>query len=140
MGNMSLIDIAIEHTKRAGKSGPAELFTMHPFETIRGKNVGKYELLRSISKPGQQSTNQSAHVSRFELAELFARSIVENFDLKLRLRPTENNYPTDPPATKVPARFIKTGSAFDILVRGIDTSTPIGKDLADTLTRLNIHL
>lgn len=59
---MLLTDVAIAHTKRAGKSGPAEIFIMHPFETSKSRNVGKYELLRTISTVGQKSRNQSTHV------------------------------------------------------------------------------
>ena len=67
---MLLTNISNEHTKHAGKTGPAEDFIMHPFETTIGKNVGKFELLRTISKPGQKPKNQSTHVIKSQFAEL----------------------------------------------------------------------
>lgn len=137
---MLLTDIAIAHTKRAGKSGPPELFIMHPFENSRGRNVGEYELLRNFSVDGRKSRNQSTHVTKSQLADLYARGVLTNFNVKLRVHPAKNDYPTAPPVKNVQPQNIKTGSEFDLLVCSVDTSQPISNGLAAALKRIDIHL
>lgn len=137
---MLLTDITIEHTKKSRKGGPDQVFQMHPFENSQGANAGKYEILRDINQAGQIKRKRSTHVTAAQLAELYARGLTESFDIRLRLRPTEGNYPTAPPGKKVPFNCIKTGSVFSRMVQSIDRASPVTPELKTTLAILNIHL
>ena len=137
---MPLTDITIEHTKKSRKGGPDETFLMHPFENSTGPNAGKYEILRDINEPGEKKRKRSAHVTAAQLAELYARGLTETFEIRLRLRPADGNYPTAPPGKKVPLNCIKTGSVFSRMVQSIDQTSPVTPGLKTTLARLNIHL
>jgi hypothetical protein len=130
---MLLMDIIIGHTKRDGKSGPPEFFFMHPFEVSRGPNKGKYELLRDTANAGEQQRNRSTHVTKTELAELYARGWMEGLGISLRLRPSENNYPTAPPVKKVSKNCIVPGSEFHHMVQRVDVSHPMSSDLCGAL-------
>ncbi len=135
---MPLTDIAIGHTKLAGKSGPSAFYILHPFEVTRGPNRGKYELLRDTSKPGEKQKNRSAHVTMSELAELFARGWMEGMGITIRMRPSDNDYPTAPPVKKLTKASILRGSEFDLMVEKFDVSQGIGTDLFDALQRIGI--
>lgn len=135
---MLLKDIVIEHTKKSRKGGLDEIFVMHPFENTQGVNVGKYEILRDFLEPGEKKKKRSGHVTLAQLAELYARELIDIFGILLRLRPAEGNYPTAPPAKKVPITCIKTDSGFDRLVQGVNTLRPIGMELKAVLKRLNV--
>lgn len=137
---MLMLDIAIEHTKKSRNGGPDEAFVMHPFENTQGANTGKYEVLRSINMTGQSSQKRSTHVNLHQMAELYARGLLEIYNIRLRLRPADNNYPTAPPGKRVPASCIKSGSMFDRLVKSIDTTKPVSNDLKVALKRLSINL
>jgi len=133
-----LTDIAIGHVKRAGKSGPSKFFVMHPFEVTRGTNVGKYELLRNTAKSGEKQKNRSVHVTKLELSELYARGWMEGCGINLRLRPTDNNYPTDPPVKKVAKSCILAGTDFDRMVRMFDDTQPLNPNVLVALQRIGI--
>ena len=137
---MLLTDIAIEHTKKSRKGGPDETFLMHPFENSRGNNAGMYEILRDINESGQKKCKRSVHVTAPQLAEMYARGITESFDIRLRLRPADGNYPTAPPGKKVPLSCIRSNSAFARLVQDTDQKLPVTPPLKLALERLNIHL
>lgn len=100
---MLLTDIAIAHIKKPRKGEPDQLFTMHPFENSQGEGAGKYEILRNINGLGEKPMKRSAHVTMSELAELYAHGLLETFQIRLRLRSTDNDYPSAPPGKKVPA-------------------------------------
>jgi hypothetical protein len=137
---MLMTDIAIEHTKKSRKGGPDETFLMHPFENSKGADTGKYEILRDIVEAGQPRQKRSAHVTFAQLAELYARGLVETYKIRLRLRPAAGAYPTAPPGKTVPASCIQPGSEFDRLVRRVDTSTTVSSGLKMALKRMNMHL
>ena len=135
---MLLTDIAIAHTKKSRKGAPDQHFVMHPFENSQGESAGKFEILRNINAPGEKPVKRSAHVTLNELAELYAHSLLEAFQIRLRLRSTNNDYPTAPPGKKVPARCITPGSEFDRMVKIISPKQPFSAGLLRQLVILNI--
>jgi len=135
---MLLTDIAIAHIKKSRKGEPDRLFTMHPFENSQGESAGKYEILRNINGPGEKPMKRSAHVTLSELAELDAHGVLEMFQIRLRLRSTNNDYPSAPPGKKVPAHCIQPGSEFDMAVKSISPKQPYSAGLLRELVKLNI--
>jgi len=132
-----LTDIAIEHTYK-GKKAPAPLtFTMHPFENSQGENAGLFEVLRDVDELPKK-VKRSTHLTRAELAELYARGLVERYSILLRLRPSAGQYPDAPPAKKVPAFCIAAGSDFDRLVRAVDLNVPLSAGLRSKMDRLGL--
>jgi hypothetical protein len=125
---MLLTDIAIEHEYR-GKKAPTPLrFTMHPFVNDRGEGKGQFEVLGNLPGPGKL-VKRSIHVTQDELAELYARGLVEQLGLRLRLRAASGHYPDAPPGKKVPRRCISVESSFDRQVVAIDLGKPISQSL-----------
>ncbi len=136
---MLLTDIAISHTKKSRKKGePDQEFIMHPFENSQGEGAGKYEVLRNINGPGEKPVKRSAHVTLSELVELYAHNLLEPFQIRLRLRSTNNDYPTAPPGKKVPARCIRPGSEFDRMVKSVSPKQPFSAGLSRELGKLHI--
>ena len=137
---MLLTDIAIEHTKKSRVGGPDGVYQMHPFENTTGANAGKYEIVRNINEPGHTKVKRSAHVTALQLAELYAKGVIDAYGFRLRLRPSSGDYPGAPPGKKVPASCIQVGSNFDRLMRGVDTSRSVSEDLKQILLRVNVKL
>lgn len=137
---MLLQDIAIGHTKKARKGNESDQdFIMHPFENSIGAHAGKYEVLRNVNGSGEKPVKRSAHVTMHELAELYAHGLLEMYQMRLRLRAANDNYPTAPPGKKVPAHCIVPGSEFDKMVKQIvQSKQPISAGLARELVKLNI--
>lgn len=125
---MLLTDIAIEHEYQGKKATTPLRFVMHPFINDQGENKGKYEVLGNLPGPGT-TPKRSIHVTREELAELYARDLVGQLGLRLRLRPLYGDYPDAPPAKKVPRHCITAGSAFDKSIDAIDLAKPISESL-----------
>ncbi len=137
---MLLTDIAIKHTKKSRTGAPDVTFLMHPFENSVGPNAGKFEILRDITEPDHENVKRSAHVTGTQLAELYARGIIDSYGIRLRLRPSKGEYPGAPPGKKVPASCIQPGSNVDRMMRGFDKSKPISDELKQVLLRINVKL
>jgi hypothetical protein len=135
-----LTEIAIEHTKKSLVGGPDAVYLMHPFKNSLGANAGKYEILRDITELGHAKVKRSAHVTAAQLAELYAKGVIEAYGFRLRLRPSEGDYPGAPPGKKVPASCIQVGSNFDRLIRGVDRSKSVSDELKQILLRVNVNL
>lgn len=135
---MLLTDIEIAHAKKSRKGEPDQHFIMHPYENSQGDGAGKYEILRNISGLGAKPAKRSAHVTMSELAELYAHGLFETFQIRLRLRSANSDYPTAPPGKKVPAHCITSGSEFDRMVKSISPKQPISAGLLRELVKLNI--
>lgn len=135
---MLLTDIAIEHTKKSRTGAPDVTYQMHPFENSVGANAGKFEILRDITESDHKKVKRSAHVTTAQLAELYARQIIESYSIRLRLRPSKGEYPGAPPGKKVPASCIQAGSSFHRLMRGVDRTTPVSNELKQVLLRINV--
>lgn len=132
-----LTDIAIEHTYKGKKSLVPLTFTMHPFENSIGEHAGRFEVVRDIENTGKKQ-KRSAHLTKVELAEMYARQLDEHFGIRLRLRPAGSNYPDAPPGKKVPRTCIVPGSDFDRMVRRVDVGQPMSLGLRDQLRRLGL--
>jgi hypothetical protein len=135
---MLLTDIAIVHTKKSRRGGPDETYLMHPFENSIGANAGKFEILRDITEPGHAKVKRSTHVTKTQLAELYAKGLIENYGFRLRLRPGKGEYPGAPPGKKVPMSCIQPGSSFDRLMQGVDRKKPVSDELKQILLRVNV--
>ena len=73
-----------------------------------------------------------------ELAELFARGLLEEHDIRLRLRPAGGGYPDAPPGKKVSRKCVLTGSAFDRAIEAVDLSQPVSNELKIQLARFSL--
>jgi hypothetical protein len=72
---------------------------------------------------------RSAHLSASELAEAYAHGIIEQYEIRLRLRPANGSYPGSPPGKKVPIRCVVQGSDFDGMVRSVGVVRPISQGM-----------
>lgn len=133
----TLTDIAIEHTYTGKKTSAPVTFTMHPYQNAQGEHEGLFEVLRDIKEDGAKR-KRSAHLTASELAEAYARGIIEQFEIRLRLRPATGAYPDSPPGKKVPLRCVVQGSDFDRMVRAVDVARPISQGLKRQLNRLGL--
>jgi len=131
-----LTDIAIEHIYN-GKLTPAEAtFLLHPFENRIGEYKGKFEILRNCEVDGK-TVKRSAHVTRAELAELYARGLMESdAGIRMRVRPEEEPYPTAPPGKRMSRKQIAAETDFDHEVKSFDVSQPMTEGLKKQLTLL----
>lgn len=135
---MTLTDIAIEHAYRGIKAGKKSTYVLHPFENQVGEYRGKFEVLRDI-KPSGDSVKRSAHVTRAELVEMYARGLMESeTGIRIRVRPSSNVYPTAPPAKTMPRKQIQRGTTFEREVRAFDTSCPPSAGLVEQLRILGL--
>lgn len=137
---MYLADISIQHIKTRSKAGsPEKCFTMHPFENQKGPHAGKFELLRRVKVAGQKPVNRSTHVNQIELIEIYAREMIETFELKLRVKPATEPYPTAPPVKLLSHRDIQAGSIFERYVLAFDSAQPISAGLRSALKKVSIE-
>lgn len=137
---MLLTDIAVEHTLASQKGGPRETFFLHPFTNTQRDTLGKFEIVRSIRKPGVKEVKCSTFVSFQHLAELYAKGVLDEFGLSVRMCAAGGKCPTTSPVKKILPTSIKPGSSFDLAVQGIDVSKPANRELRTALLRTDIQL
>lgn len=77
-------------------------------------------------------------MSASELAEAYARGIIKQYAIRLRLRPASGAYPDSPPGKKVPLRCVVQGADFDRMVRSVEVARPISQGLKQQLERLGL--
>jgi hypothetical protein len=135
-----LEDIAIQHIYKQRNSATSSAYTLHPFQVENGASAGRFEILRDINTPGQKKEKLSAHVTIAELAELYARDLLEEYGVRLRLQPKNRDYPTSPPGKKVPRGCIVTGSDFAEMVNAVDTRAAISLGLKQALMKFKVCL
>lgn len=133
-----LTDISIQHTYKGKKAPEPITFIMHPFQNTHGENSGLFEILRDL-KELSKPVKRSAHVTAAELAELYARGLIEQYGIRLRLRPANRDYPDSPPGKKVPRDKIAVGSEFDRMIRTVDLCSPVSPTLRVKLGRLGVN-
>ncbi|MCY4745649.1 hypothetical protein NYO99_11755 [Pelomonas sp. UHG3] len=134
-----LTDIAIEHVYHGkGASAPTK-YVMHPFENSTGDGKGRYEVIRDLAGDGK-AKKRSAHLTKAELSELYARGLHDQFGIRLRLRPAGQDYPAAPPGKRVSSRHITPGSDFEKQVRIFDTKRPVSAGLREQLFRLSVGI
>jgi hypothetical protein len=133
----ALTDIAIEHTYKGKKTSAPITFTMHPYRNAQGAHKDLFEVMRDIKESGRKR-KKSAHLTAHELAEAYARGIIEQYEIRLRLRPSNGAYPDSPPGKKVPLRCVAQGSDFDQMVRAMSVARPISHGLKRQLEILGL--
>lgn len=137
---MLLTDIAVEHTLAAHKGGLRETFLVHPFTNTQRDSLGKFEIVRGISEPGVKEVKRSTFVSFQQLAELYAKGVLDEFGFSVRMCPADGKYPTANPVKKILPTSIRPGSTFDLAVQGVDVSKPANRELRTALLRTNVKL
>lgn len=137
---MLLTDIAVEHTLASQKGGPRGTIFLHPFTNTQRDTLGKFEIVRSLRKPGVKEVKFSTFVSFQHLAELYAKGVLDEFGFSVRMCAADGKYPTTNPVKKILPINIKPGSPFDLAVQGIDVSKPASRELKTALLRTNIKL
>lgn len=132
-----LTDIAVAHVYKGKNSTCPLAFTMHPFENSTGEHAGRFEVLHTREEGGKLK-KRSAHLTKAELAELFAYGLPEKFNLRLRMRPASGVYPDAPPGKRISSKCVASGSEFDRMVRKIDVHAPASSGLKEQLNRLSL--
>lgn len=137
---MLLTDIAVEHTLVSKKNGVRQTFLLHPFTNTQRDTLGKFEIVREIREPGCKEVKRSTFVSFQQLAELYAKGVIDGFGFSVRMCPADGKYPTANPVKKLLPTTIRPGSPFDLAVQGVDVSKPANRELRTALLRTNVKL
>jgi hypothetical protein len=138
---MLLTDIAVEHTLAPPKGGQRVTLLLHPFTNTQRDSLGKFEIVRGIREPGAvKEVKRSTFVSFQQLAELYAKGVLDEFGFSVRMCPADGKYPNATLAKKVVPTSIKPGSQFDLTVQGVDVSKPATRELRTALLRTNVKL
>ena len=137
---MLLTDIAVEHTLMSPHRVVRATFLLHPFTNTQRDTFGKFEIVRDIREPGFKDVKRSAFVTFQQLAELYAKGVLEEFRFSVRMCPGQGTYPTVNPVKKVLPTSIKPGSPFELAVQKVDVTKPATRELRTALLRTNIKL
>ena len=137
---MLLTDIAVEHTLTPVRGGPRVTLVLHPFTNTQRDSLGKFEIVRGIGEPGGKEVKRSTFVSFQQLAELYAKGVLDEFGFSVRMCPSDGKYPTTNPTKKIDPTNIRPGSQFELAVRGVDVSKPVNRELRTALLRTNVKL
>jgi len=136
---MLLTDIAVEHTL-VSKNGVRQTFVLHPFTDTQRDSLGKFEVVRDVSRPGFKDVKRSTFVTFQQLAELYAKGVLEEFGFSVRMCPAQGTYPAKNPAKKILPTSIKPGSPFDLAVQKVDVSKPATRELRTALLRTDVKI
>ncbi len=137
---MLLTDIAVEHTMTPLKGGPRVTVALHPFTNTQRDSLGKFEIVRGVSEPGGKEVRRSTFVSFQQLAELYAKGVLDEFEFSVRMCPADGKYPATTPIKKVLPSNIQPRSQFDLAVQGVDVSKPASRELRTSLLRTHVKL
>ena len=137
---MLLTDIAVEHVLVSKKTGVRQTYLLHPFTDRQRDSLGKFELVRDVREPGAKEVRRSTFVSLAQLAELYAKGVLDEFGFSVRMCPADGKYPTANPVKKILPTSIRPGSPFDLAVRGVDVAKPASRELRTALLRTNVRL
>lgn len=138
---MLLTDIAVEHTLVSKKNGVRQTFVLHPFTDRQRDSLGKFELVRDVRAPGEaKEIRRSTFVSLAQLAELYAKGVLDEFGFSVRMCPADGKYPSANPVKKILPTSIRPGSPFDLAVQGVDVSKPASRELRTALLRTNVKI
>ena len=75
-----------------------------------------------------------------QLAELYAKGLLEEFGFSVRMCPGKGTYPAKLPAKKILPTSIKPGSSFDLAVQKVDLSKPATRELKTALLRASVQI
>ena len=137
---MLLTDIAVEHTLVSKKDGVRQTFLLHPFTNTQRDTLGKFELVRDIRAAGLKAVRRSAFVTFQQLAELYAKGVLDEFEFSVRMCPSQGTYPTTNPVKKILPTSIKPDSSFVLAVQKVDVSKPANRELRNALLRASVKL
>lgn len=138
---MLLTDITVEHTRVSKQTGVRQTYLLHPFTDTQRDTLGKFEIVRDISEPGlKKEVKRSAFVTFQQLAELYAKGVLEEFGFSVRMCPGQGKYPAANPTKKILPTSIRPGSPFDLAVQQVDISKPANRELRTALLRTNVKL
>ncbi|MBV8617342.1 MAG: hypothetical protein JOY84_00665 [Curvibacter sp.] len=133
---MILTDIAIPHEYKGRKAPEPLHFTLHPFAETEGEHAGLFEVMLSRRGSGEDKV-RSGWVTLDQLAELYARDLMQSKGLRLRLRPLpEVSYPDTFPGKKVPRSAIPKGSSFHLRILAVDRSKQVSPGVRALITQL----
>ncbi len=135
---MMLAAITVAHTYKGKKTAEPQTFAMHPFAEKQGEHAGCYEIVHS--RRGAEAPEHSGYVTDDQLAELFARGLIETLGLRLRLQPAEGLYPDSLPAKKVPRSSIAEGSDFARRVEAFEGRGPVTAGLRTVLAQMGLNV
>ena len=138
--NMHFTDIAVEHTLVSKKDGVRQTFLLHPFTDTQRDSLGKFELVRDVSQPGFKDVKRSTFVTFQQLAELYAKGVLEEFGFSVRMCPGQGTYPAKLPGKKILPTSIKPCSSFDLAVQKVDIAKPATRELRTALLRANVKI
>ena len=132
-------DLRIEHTYRKRNSTHEESMWMSPSRNQKAPHAGLYDIART-ARNGSVNRKYSSHVSLEELAELYARGLVDAEKLRLRLAPSDGTpYPIPRPRKYVPSRCLVAGSSLDSLIQRSPKSGPFSPALQGVLGELGLR-
>jgi len=137
---MLLTDIAVEHVLVAPKGGARETIVVHPFTNTQRDSLGKFEIVRVERAPGAKEARRSTFVSFQQLAELYAKGVLEEGEFSVRMCAAGGRYPKVNPLKKILPANVRPGSAFDLAVQAVDVSQPANRELRTALLRTNVKL
>lgn len=137
---MLLTDIAVEHTLVSKNNGARQTFLLHPFTDTQRDTLGKFEIVRDIREPGLKEVKRSTFVTFQQMAELYAKGVLEEFGFSVRMCPGQGKHTPANPAKKILPTSIRPGSSFDLAVQKVDVSKPANRELRTALLRTNVKL
>ncbi len=137
---MLLTDIAVEHTLTPVKGGPRVTLVLHPFTNTQRDSLGKFEIVRGVSAPGGKEVRRSTFVSFQQLAELYAKGVLDEFGFSVRMCPADGKHPATTPVKKIQPSNIQPRSQFELAVQGVDVSKPASRELRTSLLRTHVKL
>lgn len=137
---MLLTDIAVEHTLALPKGGLRVTLLLHPFTNTQRDSLGKFEIVRGVREPSGKEVKRSTFVSFPQLAELYAKGVLDEFGFSVRMCSADGKYPNTTPVKKIVPTSIKPGSHFDLAVQAVDISKPATRELRTALLRTNVKL
>lgn len=137
---MLLTDIAVEHTMAPPKGGQSVTVLLHPFTNTQRDSLGKFEIVRIVREPGAKDVKRSTFVSHQQLAELYAKGVLETHGFSVRMCAAGGKYPKTTPTKKLLPAHIKPGSPFDLAVQAVDVSKPATRELRTALLRTGVTL
>lgn len=137
---MLLVDIAVEHTLVSKQNGVRQTFVLHPFTNTQRDSLGKFEIVRDIGEPGCKAVKRATFVSFLQLAELYAKGVLDEFGFSVRMCCADGKSPNMNPTKKILPTGIRPGSTFDLAVQGVDVAKPASRELRTALLRTNVKL
>ena len=137
---MLLTDIAVEHTIISKKSGDRHTVVLHPFTNTQRDTLGKFEIVRDISEPGGKPLKRSTFVTLQQLAELYAKGMLDAFGFSIRMCPGQGTHPTVNPLKRLLPAHIKPHSPFIQAVEKVDRTQPATRELRTALLRTNVKI